>query len=174
MRRDSFHVGEGFYEAATVVYPDDPTRRAYVLWVEGAYTAPDWVRVVDPESHWMIAGIQMEPSLTELEQINGRSFQLTGFGWYYGGTIIGWGSGYLATVHLGIMISVRLDLSDEDYEYEGVMDVLGDGNFSSAHPTIQCLDPRVYHRSESGSIASEFGQGKLCPYGRNSYKEVDN
>lgn len=143
VRRDSFHVGEGFYEITTVLYPDDPTRRVYILWIDDEHTIPDWVRVTDPESTWSISRIEMETSLTELEHLNNRSFQLTGFGWDYGGTIIGWNGGQLETAFPGILISLRLGLAEEVYESEDVLDILGDGNFSSTHPVMQKLNPRV-------------------------------
>ena len=143
VRRDSFHIGEGFFEPATVVYSDDPTRRAYVLWVDADFETPDWVRVIDEESTWTIAGVRMGMTLRELVELNRQSFQLTGFGWDFGGTIIGWNGGRLEAAVPGMMISARLGLPHDNYDYDEISEILGSENLSASHPMLQEINPVV-------------------------------
>ncbi|MCI0349941.1 MAG: hypothetical protein L0Z53_11000 [Acidobacteriales bacterium] len=140
------YVGEGESVAGTVLFPDDPERHIEILWKDAQQSAPSSVRVTGEKSHWRLAhGISLGASLRELEQINGGSFTLAGFGWDYSGTAISWNEGRLklfegrVTLRLAPEPEKKDAVSPEEYGA-----VTGDRDFSSAHPVMQKLNPRVY------------------------------
>ena len=91
--------------------------------------------------------ISLGTSLKELEHLNGRPFRLAGFAWDYSGTVLSWDKGSLAEEFDGGngRLLLRLDpRSDSDVPQAEQSQVMGDGDFSSDHPVMQKLNPRVY------------------------------
>jgi hypothetical protein len=138
---DSVHVGEGFFEAGTVLHPDDPTRRAFVLWTDSARETPERVLVRDTVSVWEVAGVRMGTTLGELEERNGGPVRLAGFGWDYSGTVTSWEGGALGSAAPRAGLFARLE--PNDWDMGGLDGVLGDGVFPSTHPTMRRINPRV-------------------------------
>jgi hypothetical protein len=72
---------------------------------------------------------------------------LAGFGWDYSGTVSSWSKGSLAaelvgdhgylTLRLGPPSNAQLPEDEQDQ-------VLGDSDFSSSHPVMQKINPKVY------------------------------
>lgn len=141
VQSDSVHVGEGFYEVGTVLYPDDPSRRAFVLWTDSARDRPERLIVRDSVSVWTVAGVGMGTTLGELEERNGGPLRLAGFGWDYSGTVTSWEGGALGSAAPRAALFARLD--PPDWEMSGLDGVLGDGVFPSTHPTMRRVNPRV-------------------------------
>jgi hypothetical protein len=82
-------VGEGEIEPETVLFPKDPERRIEILWkVQDQKTSPAFATIRGVASRWHgMRGISLGTSLKELEDLNGRPFSLSGFGWDYAGTV---------------------------------------------------------------------------------------
>lgn len=78
-----------------VLYPDDPTRTVDVFLDETG-THPAMLRVDSPQSVWRrVDGIRIGLSSRELQTMNGRAFEFTGFDWDYGGAVTDWRGGAL-------------------------------------------------------------------------------
>lgn len=142
-------VGEGETAPGTTVFPGSPIRSIDILWKDPkTKLSPDTLSIGGKASQWKTAhGISLGTSLKELEQINGRPFVLSGFGWDYSGTVYSWENGVLSKDFEGHgRVILRLDtdlvppkLPQPDYDH-----VSGDGSFSSSNPAMQKINPRVY------------------------------
>lgn len=130
---------EGEAYVATVVFPNTPAKRVEIVWrdLEGRET-PMSVTIRGERSDWIGPhDIRLGTALTSVEQINGRAFQLHGFGWDYGGYVSDWKGGAIAdpTCRVG----VRFD-ADEDGDATGAS---GEGVFMSDAAAVRAARPRV-------------------------------
>ena len=147
------HVGEGFSEPGTAVYPGDTTRRLEVVWSDVSRTSAKEVRLTGETSRWATAeGISLGSTLKEIERLNGFPFRLVGFAFDYSGTIVDCGRGRLMVVGCsdadgviqGRRIVLRLRPGPEERAFLEYRQVIGDRIFSSGHPAMQALNPSVY------------------------------
>lgn len=142
-------VGEGKTEPGTVVFPNDPQRSIEILWTDpDKKTLPASAQIEGDASRWKtVHSISLGTSLKELERLNGRAFHLSGFGWDYSGTVLSWDKGSLEKELNGGNGRLFLRLgppSDTHVPEEEQSQVLGDSDFSSDHPVMQKLNPKVY------------------------------
>jgi len=149
-------IGEGETEPGTVVFSSDPQRTIEILWKDsGAKRAPKQVQIQGQVSLWKSAhGISLGTSLKELEHINGGLFLLFGFNWDYSGTVTSWKGGTLEKELPGTTekepqgngrVILRLDTPPGANLAESESaEVAGDREFSSQHPVMQKINPRVY------------------------------
>lgn len=140
------HMGEGQFEPGTVVHPGAPSERIEVVWSDSSRTRPWRVQVTGDSTVWSVGpGITLGTSLAELETLNGRPLSLTGFGWDYGGTVMGWNQGTLEPALLGGngRVILRLAVAPEAAASDDARQVSGDGVFPSDDPAMRRLDPRV-------------------------------
>jgi Tfp pilus tip-associated adhesin PilY1 len=151
VRREQVDIGEGFEEPGAIVYPGSASKRLAVLWRNGKEPeGPATVMICYGDNpagtcEWKTEeGVTLGTTLSRLEALNRRPFRLSGFGWDYSGTVTSWNSGQLENVfnRKGRLI-VRLIPRDSKPTPE-YRQVEGDGDFSSGHPAMQKLDPRVY------------------------------
>ena len=142
-------VGEGETEPGTVIFPKDQKRSIEILWQDpDKKTHPASARIQGEASLWKAPhGISLGTSLKQLEQFNGRPFQMAGFGWDYYGTVTSWDNGSLATDLDGEhgRVIVRLDSQmGTDVSQDEQTQVQGDRPYSSHHPVMQKLNPVAY------------------------------
>jgi hypothetical protein len=142
------NVGEGEMEPGTILYSNDPTRTLQIIWKDAkTRTAPKRVQLTGDASKWKtVSNVTLGTSLKELERLNRRPFRLLGFGWDYSGTVTSWSDGELsvAVSHKRALHSlIPSDLDGELYATVGGQ-VRGDREYSSGHPAMQSLNPRVY------------------------------
>lgn len=140
------HMGEAQFAPGTVVHPDDPVRRIEVVWFDSARARPWRIQVAGDSTVWSIdPGVTLGTSLSELERLNARPFSLTGFGWDYGGTVMGWDQGRLEQALFGGdgRVILRLAVDSARTGSDAARAVTGDGVFPSSHPAMQRLDPNV-------------------------------
>jgi hypothetical protein len=145
--RARISLGEGETAPGTVLFGDDPARRLTVRWEDTVRRArPVEARVDGFPTRWAVApGVSLGTRLSALERLNGRPFRLFGFAWDYGGTVAGWEGGRLDTVWPGRRVRLRLEPDPEGGADRALArQVRGDRLFSSAHPAMRALDPRVY------------------------------
>jgi hypothetical protein len=145
-----FDVGEGEKVPGATIYPRDPARRLAVAWGDTIARAHAIrVRVDGDSTRWTVfPGVSIGTRLSELERLNGRPFNLRGFQFDYAGTVDSWQGGRLDSLwrpaagrrHL-VWLRLRPD-SGADPALQSR--VAGDKVFSSAHPAMRALDPRVY------------------------------
>lgn len=87
-------------------------------------------------------GVRIGTTTDELENLNGKAFVFSGFGWDYGGGIRDWQGGMLDRKGL------RIDLTESESigkipetEYT---QILGDQDIKSDHPVVKKIQPKVY------------------------------
>jgi hypothetical protein len=98
LREAPVEVGEGETRPGTLVVPDDPRRRLSVVWANPAGPERSTWLMVDGASRWTgYRDIGIGTDLRTLERLNGRPFVLAGFAWDYGGTVLDWRGGGLAS-----------------------------------------------------------------------------
>ena len=156
VREEPIHVGEGFYEPGVVIYKEKPSRTLGVVWQKGELPQRPHVVYIcygqkrDGACEWKTPeGISLRTALSQLEKLNRRPFSLAGFGWDYGGVVLGWNGGLLeASLQKGGRVVLLLEPAEAAATNEANMrdygQVIGDHTFSSSHPAMLKLDPRVY------------------------------
>jgi hypothetical protein len=158
VRHSEIYIGEGMTEPGTVLFPNDSTKTVDILWRDkDQRTSPVSIIIRNEGTVWKTKeGITIGTSLKVIERLNGRPFELAGFGWDYSGTIVHGNGGRIREFGvdrgtLGIQgrsLIVRLlpkHRSDVSPEYEKQYGrVMGDKSFWSSDPAMQLLDPQVY------------------------------
>ncbi|MEO0366757.1 MAG: hypothetical protein AAF265_14835 [Pseudomonadota bacterium] len=159
VRDGHIHLGEGETVPGTVLFADESGSRLEVVWTEQSRTMPKYVRITCKseecaKSKWRtLEGISVGSRLREIEKLNGYPFRLTGFAWDYAGGITSYGPyGRLgrgncsddASRTAGYQMTIRLAPNLESREMPEYRQVLGDRVFSSGHPAMQAMNPRVY------------------------------
>ena len=141
--------GSGSIKAMDIPAGEGTTVPGYVLlpgthdelFIElGPDKQPQRARFHNPRSNWHDAatGLTIGTEFHELREMNGESFDFTGFGWDYGGTVIDWNGGELED------LIVRLTYAPERLSGGGLPDsLLGDRRLSSDSAAVQALGLRV-------------------------------
>jgi hypothetical protein len=134
---------EGMQYTATVVFANDAARRLEVIWAEGAAHAKPSAIVINGEGNLWVgpSGVEVGMPLAELEAANGAPFDISGFGWDYGGSVTDWRDGNVSRA--GCNVQARLDPHGE------APGVQGDSIFRSDLPAMRAANASVY----------EFGLG---------------
>lgn len=138
---DSLPGAEGESSYGTVLFARDSARRLYVYWADEHFRRVEAVRPAPGATAWVVwPGLAIGSTLADAERLNGRSFQLNGFEFDYGGLVMDWRGGRLAALwsdrvagHVGVGFVAR----------RGTRGVSGDRVFSSALPAMRRADPRV-------------------------------
>lgn len=128
---------EGDTYEATIVFADDPINRIEVTWdVDGQRLGT--VTIADAGTQWRGSeGYTIGTPLADVERMNGRVFQLYGFGWDYGGWVASWNGGalqYAPTCRAHARFAPR---GRED------VNAMGDREFQSDNAAIRAADPVV-------------------------------
>jgi hypothetical protein len=169
--KDDVGIGEGICQPGLVIYKDDPTRRLALVWNNNAPAHPAFVWICYEQSgaqcRWHTAGgIGFGTTLKELERRNGKPFEMTGFGWDYGGNIVSFKGGRLARELTGLLLTLepRIDKGGEyspKITQEEGLAVQGDKFISSSEPVMQKLNPYVmYMRLDLDETS--FSDGVPC------------
>ena len=134
-------TGEGETQTASVIFPRNKARRIEVLWIdEKRRRNPSEIRT-GIDSTWRTAhGIRRGMSLGEVEALNGRPFELWGFGFDYGGTSLDWKGGALATQAGGCTLTLRFSMRD-GADNAGVY--IGEQSLMSDSEAMRKADPVV-------------------------------
>lgn len=150
-------LGEGQTEPGAVIHAEDPTRRAYVYFIDGSTAgAVSAIHVRDAGSRWSgPMGLRLGMTSVELERLNGRPFRFLGFDWDYGGYVSNWADGNFASALLAPgQLSVRLmppELGEGVERASGYPS--GDGEFTSDIPPVR----------EQPPVVSEIGLAFVVP-----------
>jgi len=144
VRVEDIPLAEGETTRGAVLFPDDPSRRAYVHFVDPEnLQGIAMIRIVDPESTWSLGeGLRMGTTLAELVARNGAPIEFSGFGWDYGGAIAGFRGGKLEPrsangPHTGFRLSPRPDVDPT------LALPQGDTTFSSDDPKFADIATQV-------------------------------
>jgi hypothetical protein len=144
---DSILRGEGEFERGTVLFPRDVSRRVDIVWQDSlGLRWPEFVRIRGDSSAWRgPSGVHLGTTLRVLERVNGKPFRLAGFGFDGSGFVTSWAKGALE--HPGAPgCSFRVNLEPTVRSPQNRVwynQLRGDREFSSAHPAMRALNPRV-------------------------------
>jgi hypothetical protein len=152
VKRESFEVEPGVAIPATIVFADDPTRRAMVLWRDETRTGPESVVIRGERSVWRTdRGITLGTPLATLRRINGRPLTLIGFGSDVGGTVLDNGGGALAELgapvkgeRVGRTLVLRVEPDPSQRDSPAYQQAIGDVELSSESDAMRMLNPRVF------------------------------
>ncbi|MGB3799028.1 MAG: hypothetical protein WA952_04390 [Lewinella sp.] len=125
-------AGEGTTVPGYVLFPGTPDE----LFVElGEDKQPLRVRFSNPRATWYDAetGLSIGTGLLELREMNGTSFEFSGFGWDYSGTVTDWHGGDLKD------LLVRLTYAPEPLTGGLPDSLIGDVRLSSDSASVQGL-----------------------------------
>lgn len=140
-------LGEGESESGAVIHADDPSRRAYVYFVDGnTKSSISAIYIRDGQSIWVgPMGLKLGMTSLELERLNGKPFRFLGFEWDYGGYVSNWTEGTLASAFLAPgQLSLRLappELADGAARADGYP--MGESEFASDIPPVREQPPVV-------------------------------
>lgn len=150
VRDTQVDLGEGEMETGTAIYPNDSAKTIEIVWKDAARKRfPKRIQLTgDARSIWKTRhGITLGTSLKQLERINGRTFELLGFGWDYAGTVVSWKGGKLErafgkdneaiTIRLGDSPNQKLSVAESE-------SVMGDREFSSGNRVMRKINPKIY------------------------------
>lgn len=146
-------VGEGETQPGTVIFPNDPQKKAFILWRDAATRqGPETVRINSKGSLWKTdRGITIGTSLKTIEGLNGGAFALAGFGWDYGGTVLHANGGKITELGsaageeiTGRSLLLRLEPAKALQRGPDYRKVSSDASFLSSHRSMQKLNPQVY------------------------------
>jgi hypothetical protein len=143
---DSLYLGEGMFEQGTILFPTDSTRRAEILWKDiPARRNPRVVRVTAQNSKWQTPnGLKIGLDLRGAEKLNGRAFRIAGFGFDGSGTVTSWDGQLASGTTSPCEMRARFnDLPSGSSTQASYRQVIGDRIFSSGHPALQTLNPKL-------------------------------
>lgn len=145
---------EGETSRGVILYPDDPTRRAYLYFEDSQKLAGlQLLRVFDEGSRWHLDnGIGIGTPLSRLVAMNGKPIRFLGLDWDYGGAISDWGDGRLdpkdGAIRRGMTLGARSDIGERPYP-------MGDGEFASDDPKYPDLGTDLVVAEISASFPGE-------------------
>jgi hypothetical protein len=136
---EEVNIGEGFTEPATRVKLE-PEKSFSVVWADTNRTQPVEVRNLGRE--WQTPqGIGVGTPLSQLQETLGE-FQLYGFAWDYGGTVVLEGT-ELAQYEDSLILRLQTAPNAAEKSPDDFQAVAGDDTFSSTNPHLQALDVEV-------------------------------
>jgi hypothetical protein len=138
-------------EPGTVVFKNRPYDSLVIVW------SPEHkistivfcaFQSAEPKScHWHTGeGITFGTTLKTIERLNGGAFDLAGFGWDYGGTVLDWKGGRLAPLRATScgQVVVRFEAHPQNPSQKRLYEQFaGDRPFLSSLPGMKALNPRV-------------------------------
>jgi hypothetical protein len=153
VRDDEIELDEGMVQKATLVYRGDPSRMLAISW--NAEHHPKQVFICFGRRRgacrWELQnGIKVGTRLAELEKLNGGSLTISGFGYNYGGNVLSWDGGKLASLDCNGRVILTLDGDRSrggDYTIDLTSEerhaVSGDRPIPSSVPAMRKLNPAV-------------------------------
>jgi hypothetical protein len=147
VRREVIPQADGQELPGTVIFPVDPVRRIEIFWKDpSTRSSPSEVHVFGEKTHWrLMKEITLGTTLTDLERLNGRPFEIAGWGWDYGGIVCNWNGGSLDAI-LPIERLGSVVLYTEGFEDLAAVEqesLHGDSCHPSSLPLIRRLNPSV-------------------------------
>jgi hypothetical protein len=134
---------EGTRDKATVLFDDDPTRRAVVYWRDlNTRANPQRVTVGAPATWAGPGGIQNGLPLKDVEKLNGSAFRLNGFDWEGAGFVSGF-KGALAAVAGGCTLTVRFEPGIAHPLPAKFAAITGDKEVMSSNPLMRRARPQI-------------------------------
>jgi hypothetical protein len=115
-----------------------------IIWKTQKRESPSEIIVDSKNTKWhTVSGITIGTTLDELIKLNGRDFEIHGFGWDYGGYIKSWEGGKLDKDHkIGKDILIELGTENQIDPLE-INKAVGSSGFSSKNKIIRRMGLKV-------------------------------
>ena len=134
---------EGTKDKATVLFDDDPTRRAVVYWRDlKAKANPSRIDVNAPSTWSGPGGIRNGLPIKEVEKLNGGAFTLNGFGWEGSGFVSSF-KGALGAAPGGCTLSARFEPGIANPLPPKFAAITGDKDVVSSNPLMRRARPQL-------------------------------
>lgn len=137
---------EGIGTGGWVLYSKDPYRRVEIVLSPEHTPKEVWIRGGKNSKFKTKEGVTLGTTLKELEALNGKPFEILGFGWDYGGFVATWSGGKLAQIFSKEKIAIQLGAREDIWKKlkkAEIEAVSGEGSFVTNSDLIQALDLRV-------------------------------
>ncbi len=146
--RGPVYVAEGAETRGTIVFPNDESRRVEIVWRDTRQQKrPEWIRVPAGSRWATLSGIHNGTPLTDVEKLNGKAFQLSGFDWDFGGMVTDWRKGALAKLSVPCRLQLRFDRTIPDRataaQRRAADATSGDRNLLSSSPDLRRFPVQV-------------------------------
>jgi hypothetical protein len=134
---------EGSREKASVLFANEPTRRVQIFWHDERTRAkPSTITIATP-SQWVgPAGITIGMTAAQVEKLNGKPFQINGFGWD-GGGYANKLDGKLANVPGGCTLSLRFEPTAANPLPDRYAPIIGDKKVASSNALMRRAKPMI-------------------------------
>lgn len=154
VKLDTIWGYEGYFTMGTVLkteaashieitWKDDSLKKGIVSVTQ--VSDSDWYADTLASSSWKSStGVCVGMSIDKLQNINGRSFTFSGFGWDYAGGVIRWNGGTLEGKGIAVQLSEGPVLETKKISEEQRNSVLGDVEVQSDNPVLSAYAPRVW------------------------------
>jgi hypothetical protein len=127
---------------ATVLFAKDPKRRLEVWWTNQASRNDTHLIVINGASTWGAPGqLRLGLTLSQLEQINGKAFKLTGFDKNNVATLTSWNGGDLSLVPGGCKVGISLRARTTSASALGALSA--NREFTSGDSAMRTTNPEV-------------------------------
>jgi hypothetical protein len=127
---------------ATVLFVKDPKRRLEVWWTDQPSRSDTHLIVINGASTWSAPGqLRLGLTLSQLEQINGKSFKLTGFDKNNVATLTNWNGGDLSLVPGGCKVGISLRSRTASAAALGALPA--NREFTSSDSAMRTVNPEV-------------------------------
>lgn len=148
VQRGMVYIAEGAEEEGTILFPNDERKRVEIVWREKrARRRPEWIRIPDRSRWSALRGVRNGMTLQQIEKLNGRAFNLSGFDWDYGGLVTNWRGGQFATATGKCRLHVGFDRVVPDHltpAQEKALDATsGDRELLSSAANLRAFAVRV-------------------------------
>lgn len=140
------YIDKGTFDEVQIIWNDSLHRTGVASAMVRAYYDTTGNGNYIFKNKWNSAkGVQLGTTSDELEKLNGKVFNFSGFGWDYGGSITNWNGGKLDNSGIGIELTegdINKKITETEYEQ-----ILGDQDVKSDHPVVKKVQPKVYKLS---------------------------
>lgn len=136
VKRDSLHVGEGYFIQSTVVFPNTPNELR-IAWAEGK-TFEKITRIIirQENAQWHTPeGLRIGDSLQKVIELNDTHFNFWGFEWDYAGSVSSWEGGNFDGKGLGVRLNYHTKI--DQLEEGAIATVIGDQEVSSSEAILK-------------------------------------
>lgn len=97
---------EGESMKAVVLFAKDKAREIDVIFHDAKRTRISGYRLPDEGGKWTVAGLKAGATVEAVEAANGGPFDISGFDWDYGGSVVDFRGGRLAKLAGGCSVSI--------------------------------------------------------------------
>ncbi|MEO5645096.1 MAG: hypothetical protein ABIQ40_11415 [Bacteroidia bacterium] len=140
------YIDKGTFDEVEIIWDDSLHRSGLAsAMVRAYYDTEDDGNYIFKNKWNSVKGVHLGTTSDELEMLNGKPFNFSGFGWDYGGAITNWNDGNLDNQGMGVDLTegdISKKITEKEYEQ-----ILGDQDVTSDHPVVKKLQPKVYRIS---------------------------